>query len=65
MYPCRTNRHTWLDPVSAARCCDPQWRRELRFGIADRIDGDAADGATVVAGGGGQMFVWHRIEEMD
>lgn len=36
---CRTGRHDWMDPVSAARCCDPHWRRELRMGCAEDGEG--------------------------
>jgi hypothetical protein len=27
---CRSGRHTWIDPVSRERCCNPEWRRETR-----------------------------------
>jgi hypothetical protein len=26
---CGTGRHTWLDPHSADRCCNPSWAKHL------------------------------------
>ena len=52
---CSTGRHDWIDPVSAARCCHPQWRRELRIGSA--APGDDPAGA-VRADGESMLFVW-------
>lgn len=56
---CCTGKHDWIDPVSAARCCVTGWSRELRFGVSDRVPGDADDGVSMVHAGGGQMYVWH------
>lgn len=52
---CRTGKHDWIDPVSAARCCDPHWRRELRMGCAE--DRDDLAGAAEVHGES-LLFVW-------
>lgn len=52
---CRTGRHDWLSPVSAQRCCDPHWRRELRMWRAE--DGDDAAEASYVHGEP-LLFVW-------
>jgi len=58
---CCSGKHEWSDPVSASRCCHPDWSRELRYGMSDRLPGDAEDGATVVHGGGGMCWVWHYL----
>lgn len=59
---CRSGKHEWRDPVSAERCCDPRWRRELRYG-SERIEGDGEDGVTVAHGCGGMVYVWRRVED--
>ncbi|MCX8018590.1 MULTISPECIES: hypothetical protein [Tepidimonas] len=56
---CRSGLHEWLDPASAQRCCDPGWRRELRYGF-NRLPGDADDGAVPIRGTGWR-WVWHRL----
>lgn len=28
---CRSGKHYWSNEACAERCCDPDWRRELRF----------------------------------
>ena len=36
---CQSGRHHWTDPRDAARCCSPEWRRELRiWGDHDDLD---------------------------
>lgn len=58
---CRSGKHEWLNTVSAERCCDPQWVREVRFG-SERIDGDDDEGTSVTRNCGGMVYVWHRVE---
>lgn len=57
---CRTGRHDWLNQVSAQRCCDPIWRRELRIGRSD--DGNDHDGIAEVHGES-LLFVWRRVKK--
>jgi hypothetical protein len=63
MKRCSSGRHYWLDPISAARCCSPEWARELRFGLSDLQPGDAPDGVTVLRAG--YLYVWHRKDRKD
>lgn len=58
---CRSGKHEWMDPVSAQRCCAPEWRRELRYGYSEPQPGDAEDGT--VPAGGGMLYVWRRIAD--
>ena len=60
---CRSGKHDWIKPISAERCCDPRWSRELRMGLCDLIPGDADDGWIHV--GGGQILVWHFTAETE
>lgn len=62
MHHCHTKRHTWTDPASASRCCDPGWRRELRMPGAPFED-DADDGAIYISGG--MRLVWVRVEKQE
>jgi hypothetical protein len=38
---CQSGAHEWIDPICAARCCDPGWKRVLRH-TSDYSDLDAA-----------------------
>lgn len=57
---CTSGKHEWIDPVSAERCCDPRWTRELRYGMDDLHDGDEADGIVVLHDAPGWIRVWRR-----
>ncbi len=62
MFACRSGRHHWLSPVSAERCCDPQWQRVLRAGAHDLQPGDDEDGQQPISDMGGWLFVWRRVD---
>jgi hypothetical protein len=40
---CQSGMHEWVDPVSAERCCKPEWKRVLRI-LGDGEDDLDPDG---------------------
>ena len=58
LHPCRGRaRHVWRDPISAARCCQPGWTRQLRE-PGEHVEGDTPEVRTPAAGTG-LVWVWH------
>lgn len=63
MIPCASGRHVWIDPVGAARCCNPGWRREFRASGDQPSAGDDPLGATRIRSLPGCGWVWVRVDD--
>lgn len=61
MPDCKSGTHNWIDPISAERCCDPNYKRVLRT-VSDPPFSDEVPGGQRMTAVPGMLAVWILVD---
>jgi hypothetical protein len=60
---CQSGQHEWTNSLDAARCCDPEWKREWRR-RDNQADLDPAGRNPVLQDGVIVIYGWVKVEPL-